>query len=141
MLNSPAEWPRPREEKPPIPKSPGDTDGAEMRAFRVGGKDYRAVLLHQDIKASPEWSPSRALPLGLGGVEAAARAELNKLAMDGSQWETSNIQLNRFDDGTHQRWYYVVTFNPVLQPSGFASERVVVMLTIDGKAGHAEESQ
>ena len=129
MLKNPAELPQP-------PMS-GTINRTEVRAFRVAGQDYRAVLLLRDINASPEWSPSSALPLSLGEVEAAARVELNKLVTDAPEWEITSMQLNRLpQEGTGKRWYYVVTFKPMLQPGGVALlGDILVMLTIDGKPG------
>jgi hypothetical protein len=125
--------------KIPYLKIPENTGGAEFRKFRFAGKDYWAVLRHRDIKSSPEWTPSSPLPLSLGGVEAAARAELNKLVTDAPEWEITNIQLSRFSDDTDQRWYYVVTFNPMLRLTGIAPDEILVMLTIDGRPGHVSE--
>jgi len=125
--------------KLPMLKSAGDIDGQETRPFHVGGREYRAVLRHREIEASPEWSSSSALPMSLGGIEAAAHAQLNKLVTDSSEWEISNIALNRLSDSERKWWYYAVTFIPVLRLTGFPSDEVVVMLTIDGKPGHSFE--
>lgn len=112
-----------------------------MRPFHFAGNEYRAVLFHRNIKASPEWNPTMALPLSLGAVEAVARAELYKLVTDGSEWETSNIELNRVSQSAEQRWYYAVSFDPVLRLSGLPHDVVVIMLTIDGKLGHSAKYQ
>ena len=125
--------------KIPYVKSSGNIDGGEFRKFRFAGKNYCAVLRYQDIKSSPAWALASALPLSLGGVEATARAELNKLVTDAPEWEITNIQLSKFCDETDQRWYYVVTFNPMLRLTGIAPDGILVMLTIDGKPGRVSE--
>lgn len=125
--------------KIPYAKIPENIDGAEFRKFRFAGKDYCAVLRHRDIKSSPAWTPSSALPLSLSGVEVAARAELNKLVADTPEWEITNIQLSRFSEDNDQRWYYSVTFNPMLRLNGIAPDDILVMLTIDGKPGRVSE--
>src|SRR5215813_2975555 len=112
-------------EKIPLVKAPGNIDGAEFRKFRFAGKNYCAVLNHQAIKSGPEWSPSSALPLSLGEIEAAARAELNKLVTDAPEWEVTNIQLSRLSrEETGKRWYYVVSFNSMLQLRGVAPDDI-----------------
>jgi hypothetical protein len=117
--------------------NPGLMDGAQMQAFRFAGKEHHAMLRDRDIKASPEWNPASPLPLGLDGIEAAARGELNRFVTDGSEWEISNIHLNRLSDSDQQRWYYAVTFIPELRLTGIPPDEVVVLLTIDGKPGHS----
>jgi hypothetical protein len=128
-----------RPAKIPYVKSAGNIDVGEFRKFRFAGKNYCAVLLHKDIKSSPEWTPSSALPLSLGGVEAAASAELKKLVNDPAEWEITNIQLSRFSDDNDRRWYYVVTFNPMLRLGGIVPDDILVMLTLDGKPGRVSE--
>ena len=125
--------------KIPYLKPPGNFDGAEFRKFRFAGKDYCAVLNHRDIKSSPAWTPSSVLPLSLSGVEVAARAELDKLVADAPEWEITNIQLSRLSEDNDQRWYYSVTFNPMLRLSGIAPDNILVMLTIDGKPGRVSQ--
>ncbi|MGH7866949.1 MAG: hypothetical protein ACREP9_04760, partial [Candidatus Dormibacteraceae bacterium] len=116
-------------------RAPGNIDGTEFRKFRFAGKEYCAALNVQDIKSGPEWSPSAALPLSLGGVETAARAELNKVVTDAPEWEATNIQLSRLSEETGKKWYYAITFKPMLHLGMVAPGDIVVMLTIDGKPG------
>jgi hypothetical protein len=132
----------PKPERIPLVKAPGNLEGAEFRRFRIAGKDYCAVLNHQAITSGPEWSTSSALPQSLGEIEATARAELNKLVSDAPEWEVTNIQLSRFSrEESGKKWYYVVSFNPMLQLRGVAPDNIVVMLTIDGKAGRVSRLQ
>lgn len=116
-------------------RNAGRPRGAETRAFRVAGREYSAVLPRRNIEATREWNPSSALPTTLGQIEAAARGELTRLVPDTADWETSNIQLNRLSDTTESKWYYAVTFSPVIRLSDAPSDNVVVLLTIDGKPG------
>jgi hypothetical protein len=108
-----------------------------VQAFRFAGKEHHALLRDRDIKGSPEWNPASSLPLGLDGIEAAARQELNKFVTDGPEWELSKIHLNRLSNSDQQRWYYAVTFIPVLRLTGIPPDEVLVLLTIDGKPGHS----
>jgi len=125
----------------PYLKSPEEINGAETRRFHLAGNEYSAVLFHRELKASPEWNPTMALPLSLAAVEANARTELHKLVTDAPEWETSSIQLNRVSQSAEQRWYYAVSFYPVLRLSGLPHDTVIIMLTIDGKPGHCAKDQ
>ena len=73
--------------------------------------------------------------MSLPEVEAAARAELNKVVPDAPEWEVTNIQLSRLSEETGKRWYYAITFKPMLQVGTVAPGDIVVMLTMDGKPG------
>lgn len=114
----------------------GGMNGLETRVSRVGTKDYISVITHRDIALSPEWKPSSDLPTNLGKIEEIARAELQKLVADPDCWETSSIQLNRVAQSTESKWYYAVSFSPVLKVPSLGSDSMVVLLTLDGKPGN-----
>jgi hypothetical protein len=122
-------------------QSPEETVVVETRPFRLAGNEYSSVLFHREIRASPEWNPTMALPLSLGAVEANARTELLKLVPDASEWETTSIQFNRISQSAEQRWYYTVSFDPVLRLKGLPHDEVIIMLTIDGKPGRCAKDQ
>jgi hypothetical protein len=109
--------------------------GQKCAPFTSAGTNIWAALFQRDIEASPEWNPSQAPPVSLGGIEATARTQLRKLVTDDSYWETSNIQLNRLSQGVDQRWYYAVAFIPVVRASDLPHDDIVILLTIDGKPG------
>jgi hypothetical protein len=92
---------------------------------------------HRDITGGPQWKPSSDLPTDLGKIEEIARAELRKLGADPADWETSSIQLNRLGQSTEPKWYYAVSVSPVLKVRSLRSDSIVVLLTLDGKPGHA----
>lgn len=119
-------------------QTPDPGNGVEMRQFRIKSRAYTALLPHQEILASHEWSPSTELPATLGKIEWVARGELQKLAGEAAEWETSSIQLTRFLPSTEPKWFYVVSFSPVLKVPSLPTDSVVVLLTLDGKPGRSQ---
>jgi len=115
---------------------PNDPEaGTEFREFRFAGQQYAAVLSHRDILSGPEWNPTLGLPSSVNQAEQNARSELQALGTNADDWELSAIQLNKLSQGTKTRWYYALTFTPVLTTSGLPAESAIVLTTLDGRTG------
>ncbi len=97
----------------------------EIRVFYIKNVQYSARISEAALLSSPDWTPTKRLPLDFAKAETIAHKELGKLVADASTWEVTGFHLKSVgasvgDPDTLKvsrtlKWYFQVEMRP---PSG-----------------------
>ncbi len=124
----------------------------EVRLFYINNVEYRAWIRDEALLSSPDWTPTKPLPLDFAKAETIARKELGKLVADASTWEVTGFHLpsvrvsvpnpDTLQANRTLKWYFQIEMRP---PSGQRSEGAAhhpdsfwVFIDFSGQAGKIE---
>ena len=124
----------------------------EVRVFYIHNVEYRARIRDEALVSSPDWTPTKPLPLDFAKAETIARRELGKLVADASSWEVTGFHLrsvrvsvpnlDTLQASRTPKWYFQIEMGP---PSGQQSEGAPhhpdsfwVFIDLSGRAGKIE---
>jgi hypothetical protein len=88
----------------------------QPRAFYINRVGYRAWMAGESIKSSPDWTPSKPMPIAFEQLAQAARQELAKLVDDDSSWSVTSFQLHSIPEEQVLKWYCVIEMKPFWEP-------------------------
>ncbi len=100
--------------------------------FKMAGVQYHARIERSAVLSSPQWNPTKSLPVRLDEVERVARRELRKLVQDEALWNVDEFTIKRVAGTEH--WYYLVGLSesPRTTNSDYAT---AFFVDFDGKPG------
>ncbi len=116
----------------PAQKDLTDTPKYECCApFKIGVVYHNSRIEGSAILSSPQWDPTKPLPVRLDEVERVARRELSKLVKDEAVWKVDSFIIKRAP-GT-QNWFYHVYFFPTPRTTNF--DYATFFVNFDGNPG------
>jgi hypothetical protein len=147
-------WPHPENQQHFIAGAQDPSLRAEIRVFYINNVQYWARISEDALLSSPDWAPSKPLPLDFAKAEAIAREELRKLISDDSTWEVTGFHLRSVRDSTPDmnelrlrvsstpKWYFQVELKPVSghrpEGAGQRSDSFWVFIDLSGQAGNIQ---
>jgi hypothetical protein len=97
---------------------------SEIRVFYIKNVQYWARISESALLSSPDWTPTKPLPLDFAKAETTAREELAKLVADASAWEVTGFHLqsvgvdvgdpDTLKIGRTLKWFFQVEMMPPL---------------------------
>jgi hypothetical protein len=124
----------------------------EIRVFYINNVEYRARISDAALRSSPDWTPTKPLPLDLAKAERIARQELGKLVADASTWEVAGFHLrstglsvgnlDTLQVSRTLKWYFQVEMRPPADQRSEGGARrpdsFWVFIDLSGQAGEIQ---
>jgi len=79
--------------------------------FQISGVHHTERIEQSFIQSSPQWDPTKPLPISLAEAERVARHELHKLAPDEKSWQVDYFRIKRSVAKAAPNWYFHVVFH------------------------------
>jgi len=92
----------------------------------IGGHRFLSGPSWQWIRDTPNWKPGQPLPITVEAAIASAKAELERHAPKNEIWNFWYVDILSFRSGEKDKWYFLVEFGTMVDPSDFPRARIPV---------------